>query len=71
MDQQEIIKGIEDRAIAVGVSMRQVCERAGVAASTFSRWKLSDRNPDPIGATISSLSKIDEALRAFEMDRAA
>tara|TARA_B100000678_G_C18154285_1_gene480289 strand:+ start:847 stop:1077 length:231 start_codon:yes stop_codon:yes gene_type:complete len=66
MDQQTVIADLEARADAAGVSIRQVCVRAGVHPTTFSRWKLSDRNADPIGATLHSIGKIDAALREFE-----
>ena len=66
MDQQKMIAAIEARAEAANVSMRSVCERAKVHPTTFSRWKLSERNPEPIGATFASMSKLDAALRSFE-----
>lgn len=66
MDQQDVIRELERRARKVDVSMRQVCIDAGVHPTTFSRWKLSDRNPNPIGATLASLGKLDAALRDRE-----
>jgi hypothetical protein len=66
MDQQQIIAQLEARAKALGVSIGQVCEDAGVHPTTFSRWKLSERNPDPVGATMRSLSKLDDALKVRE-----
>lgn len=66
MDQQTVIAEMEARADAAGVSIRQVCVKAGVHPTTFSRWKVSERNPEPIGATLQSLKKLDEALRQFE-----
>ncbi|MGL4573564.1 MAG: helix-turn-helix domain-containing protein [Burkholderiaceae bacterium] len=71
MDQDTIIAEIEARAKAADVSIAQLCDTAGVARSTFSRWKRSDRNPNPIGATIVSLSKLDKALAEVEARRAA
>lgn len=62
MDQQIIIADLEARAKNVGLPMAEVCRRANIHPTTFSRWKLSDKNPDPIGATIKSLSAIDEVL---------
>ncbi|WP_443025822.1 transposase [Sphingomonas sp. Leaf257] len=46
--------------------MTEVCRRAGVHPTTFSRWKQSAKNPDPIGATLASLSKIEAAVRTAE-----
>jgi len=66
MDQQTIIADLEARAKAIGLPMSEVCRRANIHPTTFSRWKLSDKNDDPIGATIKSLSAIDEVLKAAE-----
>jgi transposase-like protein len=66
MDQQTIIAELEARAKAVGLSMSEVCRRANVHPTTFSRWKLSARNSDPIGATVRSLSLLDEVLSSAE-----
>lgn len=69
MDQQTIIADLEARAKAVGLPMSEVCKRANVHPTTFSRWKLSDKNDDPIGATLKSLSAIEEVLREAEMEQ--
>lgn len=66
MDQQTIIAELEARAKALNLPMSEVCKRANVHPTTFSRWKLSDKNSDPIGATIKSLAAIDEVLREAE-----
>lgn len=66
MDQQDVIRELERRAHELDVSMRKVCMDAGVHPTTFSRWKLSDKNPNPIGATLASLGKLDAALRDLE-----
>jgi transcriptional regulator with XRE-family HTH domain len=66
MDQQTVIADMEARAEAAKVSIRQVCVKAGVHPTTFSRWKQSEKNPEPIGATLQSLGKLDAALRQFE-----
>jgi transcriptional regulator with XRE-family HTH domain len=66
MDQQIIIAEIEARAKALGLAMSEVCRRANIHPTTFSRWKLSDKNPDPIGATIKSLSALSDILDAAE-----
>lgn len=68
MDQQQIIAEIEVRAGALDLTISRLCELAGIYPSTFSRWKLSEKNPEPVGATIKSLnaltSKLDELERA-------
>lgn len=66
MDQQTVIAEIERRADLARVSIRQLCIDAGVHPTTFSRWKLSDKNPSPIGANLQTLAKIDAALRDAE-----
>lgn len=74
MDQQEIIANLEARARRIGLPMAEVCKRAGIHPTTFSRWKLSERNPAPKGATIASVEKlvrvIDAAERASTQDAA-
>lgn len=71
MDQQDIIATIENRAAKLGVSISEVCQQAGVHPTTFSRWKRSEKNPQPIGATIKSLSALTDALDRLEGDREA
>jgi transcriptional regulator with XRE-family HTH domain len=66
MDQQAIIAGIEERAKAVGLSMSEVCRRANIHPTTVSRWKESEKNPDPIGATLKSLSALEAVIAAEE-----
>ena len=66
MDQQTVIADLERRARKANVSIRQVCIKADIHPTTFSRWKLSDNNPQPTGATLASLGKLDAALRGFE-----
>jgi hypothetical protein len=68
MDQQIIISDLEARAKAVGLPMSEVCRRANIHPTTFSRWKESPRNADPIGATIKILSAIDEVLKGIEAE---
>lgn len=69
MDQEAIITEIERRAHEARVSIATVCKRAGVHPTTFSRWKKSPRNPNPIGANLATLKRIDEALRDIERPR--
>ncbi|MDE2434705.1 MAG: transposase [Sphingomonadales bacterium] len=66
MDQQEIIASLESRARTAGLAMSEVCRRANIHPTTFSRWKQSEKNPDPIGATIKSLSALDDVLKQTE-----
>lgn len=71
MDQQDIIASIEERAAKLKLPMNELCRQANVHPTTFSRWKRSEKNPEPIGATIRSLSALTDALDRLEGDREA
>lgn len=62
MDQQSTVQDIEERAYVERVSIRFVCQRAGVHPTTFFRWKKTDTNPNPVGANFSTISKLYNAL---------
>lgn len=62
MDQESVIADIEHRARQAAVTIRQVCIEAGVHPTTFSRWKKSERNPDPQGANLKLVGQLYEAL---------
>lgn len=66
MDQQTIIAEMEARAQRLDLSISRVCEEANIHPTTFSRWKKSPRNPEPIGASLRSLSALDEVLTRRE-----
>lgn len=66
MNQQEIIAKLEARAKSVGLPMSEACKRAGIHPTTFSRWKQSEKNPMPKGATISSVEKLEHVIAAQE-----
>lgn len=70
MDQQTIIDEIEQRAFELRVSIRFVCQRAGVHPTTFSRWKKSPNNPDPIAPNFTTVSKLYGALRSIAAEQA-
>ena len=69
MDQQAIIAEIEARAEALGFTISELCRRASIHPTTFSRWKLSEKNPEPIGATLKSLRALSDILDAEEAKR--
>ena len=71
MDQQDIIATIEERAAKLRLPISELCRQANVHPTTFSRWKMSEKNPAPIGATIRSLSALTDALDRLEGDRQA
>lgn len=66
MDQENLIADIEMRAFCAGISISALCREAGVHPTTFSRWKKSDRNPEPISVTLRSIKKIYDTLAAIE-----
>ncbi|WP_158250644.1 helix-turn-helix transcriptional regulator [Novosphingobium sp. HII-3] len=70
MDQQTIIAAMEARARKLGLSMSELCRRANVHPTTFSRWKLTKKNPEPIGASIKTLSALENVLKAAEAPKA-
>jgi len=71
MDQQEIIATLEGRAKRAGLPMSEACKRAGIHPTTFSRWKRSEKNPSPKGATITSVAKLEQVIAAQEEAAAA
>lgn len=66
MDQQDIVTNIEERAAKLKLSINELCLEAGIHPTTFSRWKVSEKNPQPIGATIKSLSALTDVLERRE-----
>lgn len=71
MDQQAIIAGIEERAKALDVPISKLCEGARVHPTTFSRWKKSENNPEPVSATLKSLSSLTDELDRLEASKRA
>jgi hypothetical protein len=57
MQTYDPVQALFDRASDAGITMSAICERAGVAQSTPSRWKV---NRD--SATLATVRKLDEAL---------
>jgi len=66
MDQQQILSALEARAKRAGLSVSEVCKAAGIHPTTFSRWKRSERNPEPKGATIPSVARLEAVIEARE-----
>ena len=60
----EIIADYERRALLARITVTDLCIRAGVAASTFTRWR-SGARPWP-----RTLIKLDATLAAVERARA-
>lgn len=66
MNQESVIADIEQRAFMASISIGALCRLAEVNPTTFSRWKRSERNPEPIGATLRSIGKLYDALDQVE-----
>lgn len=57
MNEPDAVERFFNRAAEHGVAMYLICDRAGVARSTPSRWK-TNRN----GATLTALNQLNNAL---------
>jgi hypothetical protein len=64
MEQHDPVEALYARAKAAEIPMYLVCDRAGVARSTPSRWR-SDKN----GATTTSINALNDALSALIAER--
>ena len=74
MNQQETVASIEARAKSAGLTLGELCRRAGIHPTTFSRWKLTPRNPEPMKTTLDNIEKLEAVLRdaaALPMKRKA
>ena len=70
MEQQSIVADIEERADEERVSIRFLCQRAGVHPRTFFRWKRTKNNPEPVGANMSTVNKLYAALSDIATENA-
>lgn len=71
MDQESVICDIERRARGAGIAIRDLCIRANVHPTTFSRWKLSEKNPDPLGANLHSIGRLYAVLKDMDGEASA
>lgn len=62
-DFSEQIEAIATRAFRLRKSIRKVCQAAGVAPSTFSRWRAGTVEP-----TQETIDKLNQALDEFERE---
>ena len=60
MKQEKLIADWEARAKSAGVSIAKVCRHAGIANSSFSRWKAG------AGLLIDTADRFGESLAYFE-----
>lgn len=68
MDPQEAVLEIERRAWEARVSIRSLCQKAGIHPSTFWRWKKSDTNPEPVVPNLATVNKLHAALDQIAKD---
>lgn len=66
LDQQTVIAEIERRTQNINLTVAEICARAGIHPTTFSRWKKTDRTPNPGGANYDSFVKIFAAIETEE-----
>lgn len=66
MQTPDPIAALFERAQTARVPMSLICERAGVAPTTPSRWKRKKN-----GATVEAVTKLDTALSEILEERAA
>ena len=59
MDSASVVEDLEAQAREAGKSISEVCREAGVARSTFTRWKSGSHEPN-----IRTLQKISDVLTA-------
>lgn len=64
MEQANPIDALFERASANRIPMSEICQRAGIAQTTPSRWR-KGRN----GATIGAVSKLNAALAEILAER--
>ena len=57
----DLVADFQARAKAAGLPMKAVCEKAGVAQSTFSRWKSGVMGPSYL-----TVQRLEEALAELE-----
>jgi hypothetical protein len=65
MEHTDPVEALFARVKEADVPMYMLCDRAGVARSTPSRWR-SEKN----GATVSSIAALDAALTRIIAERA-
>lgn len=70
MDQQTVIIEIEQRAQRARVSIASLCRRVGISPSTFWRWKATELNPDPTGASLLSIGRLYAELDKIDAEDA-
>lgn len=71
MNQESVIADIESRARSAGITISKLCGKVGLHPTTFSRWKKSERNPEPLGARLNDIGKLYAALEELTSSQKA
>ena len=66
MSNEQTIKRLEDRSFKARIGIGELCAQAGVAASTFSRWKKKPSSMRP-----KTVAKLEAKLDEIEQQRKA
>ena len=62
MDVPQVISQLEARAAKAGITINELCRRAEIARSTFTRMKAGDHSPNT-----RTLEKLETAVAAAEV----
>ena len=57
---KSVLTDIEDRAETLGLKFTAICREAGIAYSTFSRWRRGTTDP------FIKVGKLDAVIRKYE-----
>ena len=57
---RSVLTDLEDRATALGLKFTAICREAGIAYSTFSRWRRGATDP------LIKVGKLDAVIRKYE-----
>ncbi len=57
---RSVLTGFENRADALGLKFTVICREAGIAYSTFSRWRRGATDP------LNKVGKLDAVIRKYE-----
>lgn len=63
MEKQQAIIAVRQRAVAVNVPIYMVCERAGIAPSTLTRWRTQ-----PDKAQWAKINRLADAMTVIEKE---
>ena len=68
MDLQAEIKRVDERIEKSGFSIAEVCRKANIQQSSYTRWRRFAEDPEGLAGTeprVSSLKKVEKALNVL------